>query len=286
MATAAEVRMATAARTRAAVTAVRTAAVEGLTAATGRVRPATEPWAAASRGPDPVTGGPRWAIARPSLRSRRRRRTAPAPPARAAHTTGTSEPRSLPILWQPGRLPAAPGRAPLSSPVTEARPRPWRVSHPAISACSRPPKRRTNRRIDCPADCDDCLLGAACPLLKNCRQPQSAPSCKPARPGWHVTQIIGLVTVTCHRNSVAAHPPVQPSRSPAGARGGSRVRVRLGQHAPGASWGCQTGEGRPELAQPARSPARGRVASRRRLPRQRVRGTPSGGSCLASRREE
>ena len=73
----------------------RTSAAKRWAAPAGRTRPPTARLAA-SRDPAPPTGSPRSATARPSHRCRRRRRTGSTPPAEAAHTTGTSEPRFLP----------------------------------------------------------------------------------------------------------------------------------------------------------------------------------------------
>ena len=213
MATAARVRMATAAWTRAAVMAVRTAAMEGPTAAAGQVPPPTAPWAAASRGPDPVTGGPRPAMARRSRWSHRRHRTGPAPPARAAHTTGTSEPRSLPILCQPGR-PSRGVRRGTAAVITGHRSPalvPASFTPPSVPAAGRQSAAQTAEftalRIVMIA-----FWAQHARSSKNCRQPQSAPSCKQPGQGRNVTQIICLVTVTCHENGAPARPPVQPSR--------------------------------------------------------------------------
>ena len=91
-----------------AVAEARAAAAESRTAAAGKARTPPAPRRAASRGPALVTGSPRSATARPSRRSRRRRRTGPTPPAEAAHTTGTSEPRSLPNPPAPTASPRRP----------------------------------------------------------------------------------------------------------------------------------------------------------------------------------
>src|SRR4029077_7334122 len=100
-ATAGETRTATAGLVRnatpeawAAVAERRTSAAKRWAAPAGRTRPPTAQLAA-RRDPAP-RGSPRSATVRSSRRCRRRRRTGPAPPAEAAHTTGTSEPRSLP----------------------------------------------------------------------------------------------------------------------------------------------------------------------------------------------
>jgi hypothetical protein len=122
-----------------------------------------------------------------------------------------------------------------------------RVSHPAISTRSRPPrtwvsgsglpaaapaprdarlaavagaraagpKRRTSPRIYGPAGCPDGILRTACPPPK-LRPTQSAPGFKPNQAGASdITEIICLVTVTCDGNgSAAARPAMIPHRRP------------------------------------------------------------------------
>ena len=136
------------------------------------------------------------------------------------------------------------------------------------------PKRRTSRRIYGPAGCPDGILGTACPPPK-LRPTQSAPGFKPNQAGASdVTEIICLVTVTRDGNGVAA---ARPAMIPTGACGSGSDRARPaspGRHtAPaGAVTPCEL----PPMDRAASPvPGPGRVASRGRLRRQRVRATPS-----------
>jgi hypothetical protein len=124
---------------RTAVAERRTAVAEGRAALAVRARPPTAPRLAASRDPAPATGSPRSATARPSRRPRRRRRTGPTLQAGAAHTTGTSEPRSLPNPPRSDGSPAVTGTEPLpASPATEvllSSLRRWSLASRAGLAC-------------------------------------------------------------------------------------------------------------------------------------------------------
>jgi hypothetical protein len=133
-----------------------------------------------------------------------------------------------------------------------------------------------------PADCHDCILGTACPLPKNCRQSQSAPSFKSIQPG-----------PGCHANPMPRHRNVSRKWHCGGARPSRDLRRRLLRQRrpirPEPGWHMAPAEPSNRakaglsIAPPARFPARvGWHCVPGRLPRQRVRGTPSGGSCLAS----
>ena len=269
--------MATAARTRTAVMAVRNAAAEERTAAAGQARPPTAPWAAASRGPDPVTGSPRSAMAPPSRRPRRRRRTGPAPPARAAHTTGTSEPRSLPILCQPGR-PSRGVRQGTAAVITGHRSPalvPASFTPPSVPAAGRQSAAQTAEftalRIVMIA------FGAQhARSSKNRRQPQSAPSCKPTRPGPE-----------CHANHMPRHrnvsrkwrcgAPTCPAIPPLPRRPLRQWRprpARAGRHLPPAGAAQRVKAGRSLRNRHGHRPGVG-LRPGEGLPCQRVRGTPS-----------
>ena len=159
---------------------------------------------------------------------------------------------------------------------------------PAISACPRPscpaqrPSRRsnhrTNRRIYRPTDCHDCILGPACPAPQNCRQTPISVQLQtsPARTGMSRKSYASSperVTEMALRR-----PPVRPSRISRGRLPRQR-RPRPPPNRAGrmAQTGAvKPGEGRRYVAQPARFPARvGWHCVPGRLPRQRVRGTPS-----------
>ena len=136
------------------------------------------------------------------------------------------------------------------------------------------PKRRASRRIYGPAGCPDGILGTAC-LPPKLRPTQSAPGFKPNQAGASdVTEIICLVTVTCDGNGAAAALPAMiPHR-----RLRQRQRPRPAcepRQAHGTGGRRHTGELPPLDRAASPVPGPGRVASRGRLRRQRVRATPS-----------
>ena len=182
-----------------------------------------------------------------------------------------------------------------------------RVSHPAISTCSRPPrtclsgsglptavpaprdaglaaiagartagpKRRTSCRIYGPAGCPDGILGTACPPPKLRPTPIGVRIHAESGQGSDVTEIICLVTVTCDGNGAAARPAMIPIGACCGSSG--RVRpVSPGGHT-AAAGAVTPGELPPLDCATSTVPGPGRVASRGGCGAQLVRGTPSRG---------
>ena len=242
---------------------------------TGSPRPGCEP------GLGPLTRSLRSATARPPRWSRRRRRTGSTPPVKAAHTTGTSEPRSLPILAPP--WPASPATESASvrrRVITRLQSWTRLSSAGLLTACWMASSAFANRRrVSHPRH--QCLPSALAPgpaaiapgqtaaqteefiarriamtafWAQHARSPKLPPNPNPRpasnqpRPGRNVTQIICLVTVTCHGNGAAA--PARPAipdlpRTPAAATA-SASAPRTGQ-AHGARRGRQTGRRSPIL---------------------------------------
>jgi len=157
-------------------------------------------------------------------------------------------------------------------------------SHPAIVTCGRPPrphlpgsglpaavpaprdptrcpplrwpgragpKRGMSRRIYRPAGCPDCILGTACPPPR-LRPSQSAPGFKPN--GAKARMSRKSYASSPQRATEMALRPGPPSQDLPPSRAQAGTRRRRSRHT-----GCMS---RPWIAQPARSPSPGRVASR------------------------